>query len=56
MNINYMLIAGVMLFVVLISINITLNKILVILKDIKRYLSMDRDRIDDFKDFDNRRW
>ncbi len=35
-NIDFKLIAVVMLFVILISIQITLNKILVILKEIKR--------------------
>ncbi|MBC2578648.1 hypothetical protein HLB30_08965 [Peptostreptococcus russellii] len=42
---NFKLIAGVMLFVILISIQITLNKILVTLKEIKRDI---RIRNDDF--------
>ena len=46
---NFKLIAGVMLFVILISIQITLNKILVILKDIRRDIKM---RNNDF--FDSR--
>lgn len=35
-NIDFKLIAVVMLFVILISIQITLNKILMILKDIRK--------------------
>ncbi|WP_180946827.1 hypothetical protein [Peptostreptococcus faecalis] len=35
-NIDFKLIAGVMLFVILISIQITLNKILMTLKEIKK--------------------
>ena len=46
---DFKLIAGVMLFVILISIQITLNKILVILKDIRRDIKM---RSNDF--FDSR--
>lgn len=54
MNINYEMIAIVMLFVVLISINITLNKILVILKDIKKRIYIDNSRMDNTRDFFNR--
>lgn len=40
MNLNYELIIVVMLFVVLMSIQLTLNKIYVILKDIKNILNI----------------
>ncbi len=46
---NFKLIAVVMLFVILLSIQITLNKILVILKDIRRDIKI---RNNDF--FDDR--
>ena len=38
MSINYTVVAVIMLFVVLISIQFTLNKILMILKDIREIL------------------
>lgn len=40
MNINYTIIVIVMLFVVLMSIQFTLNKIYVILKEIKEILNL----------------
>ena len=46
---NFQIIAGVMLFVILVSIQITLNKILVILRDIKRDIRLRNDEIFDAK-------
>ncbi|MBO3445356.1 MULTISPECIES: hypothetical protein [Clostridia] len=46
MNINYALIIIVMLFVVLISIQLTLNKIYLILKDIKEIINIKKLRND----------
>lgn len=46
MNINYTLIIIVMLFVVLISIQLTLNKIYLILKDIKEIINIKKLRND----------
>lgn len=40
MNLNYELIIIVMLFVILMSIQLTLNKIYVILKDIKNIINI----------------
>lgn len=40
MNLNYELIIVVMLFVILMSIQLTLNKIYVILKDIKNIINV----------------
>ncbi len=40
MNLNYELIIVVMLFVILMSIQLTLNKIYVILKDIKNIINI----------------
>ena len=46
MTINYTLVAVIMLFVVLISIQLTLNKILMLLKDIKEILMNNKIRDD----------
>ncbi|WP_173399943.1 hypothetical protein [[Clostridium] dakarense] len=46
MNINYTLIIVVMLFVILISIQLTLNKIYLILKDIKEIINIKKLRND----------
>lgn len=46
MTINYTMVAVIMLFVVLISIQFTLNKILMILKDIKEILINNKIRDD----------
>lgn len=46
MNLNYTLIIIVMLFVVLISIQLTLNKIYLILKDIKEIINLKKLRND----------
>lgn len=46
---NFQIIAGVMLFIILVSIQITLNKILVILRDIKRDIRLRNDEIFDAK-------
>lgn len=46
MNINYTMIVVVMFFVVLITIQLTLNKILVILKEIKGLLMNNKIRND----------
>lgn len=46
MNINYTLIIIVMLFVILISIQLTLNKIYIILKDIKEIINIKKLRND----------
>lgn len=46
MNINYTLIMVVMLFVILISIQLTLNKIYLILKDIKEIINIKKLRND----------
>ena len=46
MTINYTVVAVIMLFVVLISIQFTLNKILMILKDIKEILINNKIRDD----------
>ncbi|MDR0880310.1 MAG: hypothetical protein LBN09_06340 [Clostridioides sp.] len=43
-NFNYIMIAVVMLFVVLISIQFTLNKIFVVLTEIKRILLLKKDK------------
>lgn len=40
LDVNFTVVAAVMLFVILISIQITLNKIYVILKDIKSLLNI----------------
>ncbi len=40
MNLNYELIIVVMLFVILMSIQLTLNKIYVVLKDIKNIINI----------------
>ncbi len=40
MNLNYGLIIVVMLFVILMSIQLTLNKIYVVLKDIKNIINL----------------
>lgn len=44
MNINYTIIIVVMLFVILMSIQFTLNKIYVILKEIKEILNLKKIR------------
>ena len=44
MNINYTIIIVVMLFVILMSIQFTLNKIYVVLKEIKEILNLKRIR------------
>lgn len=46
MTINYTMVAVIMLFVVLISIQLTLNKILMLLKDIKEILMNNKIRDD----------
>ncbi|MEG0249429.1 MAG: hypothetical protein RR561_01270 [Peptostreptococcus sp.] len=46
---NFQIIAGVMLFVILVSIQITLNKILVILRDIKRDIRLKNDEVFDIE-------
>lgn len=46
MNINYIFIVVVMLFVILISIQLTLNKIYLVLRDIKDILNIKRIRND----------
>ncbi|CEI71711.1 MULTISPECIES: hypothetical protein [Romboutsia] len=46
MSINYQLIIVVMMFVILISIQFTLNKIYLVLKDIKEILNLKRLRKD----------
>ena len=46
MTINYTVVAVIMLFVVLISIQLTLNKILMLLKDIKEILMNNKIRDD----------
>lgn len=53
---NFKLIAGVMLFVILISIQITLNKILVILKDIRRDIRIRNDEFFDSREGPGRRY
>ncbi|WP_199533601.1 hypothetical protein [Romboutsia maritimum] len=40
MNINYSVVVVVMLFVILMSIQLTLNKIYMVLKDIKNILNL----------------
>lgn len=40
MNINYSVVIVVMLFVILMSIQLTLNKIYMVLKDIKNILNL----------------
>ena len=55
-GIDFKLIAGVMLFVILISIHITLNKILVILKDIRRDIRIRNNEIYDMNDGPGRRY
>lgn len=44
MNINYSIIIVVMLFVILMSIQFTLNKIYVVLKEIKEILNLKKIR------------
>lgn len=56
LGIDFKLIAGVMLFVILISIHITLNKILVILKDIRRDLKIRNDKLYDVNEGPGRRY
>lgn len=46
MSINYQLIIVVMMFVILISIQFTLNKIYLVLKDIRERLNLERLRKD----------
>ena len=46
MTINYTMVAVIMLFVVLISIQLTLNEILMLLKDIKEILMNNKIRDD----------
>lgn len=46
---NFQIIAGVMLFVILLSIQITLNKILLILKEIKRDIRLKNDQVFDLE-------
>jgi hypothetical protein len=43
-NINLNIIAGVMLFIILISMQFTLNKILLLLKEIKAILLIRKDK------------
>ena len=44
MNINFTLIAVVMLFVILMSIQLTLNKIYVILKEMKELIKLNKNK------------
>ncbi|MEG1311630.1 MAG: hypothetical protein RR942_09435 [Romboutsia sp.] len=46
MNINYALIIVVMLFVILMSIQLTLNKIYIVLKEIKEIININNIRND----------
>ena len=55
-GIDFKLIAGVMLFVILISIHITLNKILVILKEIKRDIKIRNNEYFEMKDGPGKRY
>lgn len=52
MNIDFKIIGVVMLFVILISIHITLNKILIVLKEIKQSIN-NKNRIDMSDTIDN---
>ncbi|QJA10088.1 hypothetical protein HF520_15015 [Romboutsia sp. CE17] len=44
MNINFTLIAVVMLFVILMSIQLTLNKIYVVLKEMKELMKLKKNK------------
>ncbi|MGL5693307.1 MAG: hypothetical protein ACRCXA_04460 [Peptostreptococcaceae bacterium] len=44
MNINFTLVVVVMLFVILMSIQLTLNKIFVVLKEIKELMKLKRSK------------
>ena len=44
MNINFTLIAVVMLFVILMSIQLTLNKIYVVLKEMKELIKLKKNK------------
>ncbi len=53
---NFKIIAVVMLFVILLSIQITLNKILVILKEIKRDIRIKNNNIFENRDGKEKRY